>query len=66
MFQKLANFKAAIFLREVQLELSRVIWPKRAETVKLTAIVIGLSVFLGLFLGGLDYIFTIITEIFIK
>jgi preprotein translocase subunit SecE len=35
-------------------ELRKVTWPSREETRNLTIVVIGLSVTLGLFLGGID------------
>lgn len=66
MYQKLINAKPATFLREVRLELERVIWPKKSETLKLTLIVIGVSVFVGLFLGGLDFVLTKMTEAFLR
>lgn len=66
MYQKLINLKPLVFLREVKLELERVIWPSRAETLKLTLIVIGVSAAVGLFLGGLDFILTKVTELFLK
>ena len=46
------------FLLEVRGELGKVIWPTRAEAMRLTAIVIGVSLLVGIFVGGLDYIFT--------
>lgn len=46
------------FFSEVKLELSKVTWPKRDEVVKLTLIVVLVSGILGLYVGGLDYIFT--------
>jgi preprotein translocase SecE subunit len=33
------------------------VWPSREETARLTAVVIGLSIAAGFFLGGLDRIF---------
>lgn len=66
MYQKLINLKPFVFLREVKLELERVIWPSRAETIKLTLMVIGVSVAVGLFLGGSDFILTKLTELFVK
>lgn len=45
------------FLREVRSELRKVAWPSRRETMNLTVVVIALSVVVGLFLGGVDYIF---------
>lgn len=35
-------------------ELKKVSWPTRAETVKLTAIVIGVSLIIGLYVGIID------------
>ncbi len=44
----------AKFVTEVISELKKVTWPTRAETVKLTAVVIAISVIVGVFIGGLD------------
>ncbi len=49
------------FFGEVKNELSKVVWPSREETIRLTGIVIIVSVIVGLFIGSLDYILTIIT-----
>lgn len=54
------------FLKEVRIELSKVIWPTRAETLKLTAVVIGLSAFIGIYVGGLDILFTFLTGLLVK
>lgn len=43
------------FLREVKSELTKVVWPTRRETLKITFAVIGLSVGVALFLGLVDY-----------
>ncbi len=45
------------FIREVITELKKVTWPTRAEVVKLTAVVIALSVIVGAFIGILDVTF---------
>ncbi len=42
------------FLREVHIELKRVTWPSRKETVAATGMVIILSVLIAFFLGLLD------------
>ncbi|MBI5449053.1 preprotein translocase subunit SecE [Candidatus Gottesmanbacteria bacterium] len=42
------------FVKEVAAELKKVTWPTRAETIKLTTVVIALSVIVGAFIGGLD------------
>lgn len=47
-----------VFLREVKLELTKVTWPKRSDVVKLTTIVLLISGFVGVYVGGLDYLFT--------
>ncbi len=46
------------FFKEVYAELKKVTWPTRPEIIRLTAIVIGVSVVVGVYLGGLDYAFT--------
>ncbi|MGD8744544.1 MAG: preprotein translocase subunit SecE [Candidatus Woesebacteria bacterium] len=51
--------KAAIdYLKEVRFELSKVVWPKRQEVIKLTLIVLIISAIVGIYVGGLDYLFT--------
>jgi preprotein translocase subunit SecE len=47
----------ANFVRDVRSELRKVAWPTQRETVNLTVVVIALSVAMGLFLGGTDFIF---------
>ena len=43
------------FLKDVRLELKKVSWPSRQETIKLTSVVILISVVLAVFLGLLDF-----------
>ena len=45
------------FVRDVRSELRKVAWPTQRETMNLTAVVIALSVAVGLFLGGTDFVF---------
>ena len=45
------------FVRDVRSELRKVAWPTQRETVNLTAVVIALSAAVGLFLGGIDFLF---------
>jgi len=45
------------FVGEVISELKKVTWPTRDETIKLTAVVIVLSVAVGAFIGALDSFF---------
>jgi len=54
---KLLN-KLSSFLKEVRLEMKKVNWPSRKETIKYTLIIVGVSVIVAAFLGGLDYLFS--------
>ncbi|MFH0852033.1 MAG: preprotein translocase subunit SecE [bacterium] len=60
MFAKIANF-----LKEVKVELKKVTWPTRQETIKYTLLVIGVSAGVAIFLGGLDYIFQLLLSRFV-
>lgn len=46
------------YLSEVKLELSKVVWPKRDEVIRLTLVVIAISFIVGVYTGGIDFIFT--------
>ena len=50
--------KLVEFLKDVKIELSRVNWPSRGDTLRYTAAVIGMSIFVAAFLGGLDILFS--------
>lgn len=50
--------KVSEYLKETKVELKHVVWPKRAQTIYYTVIVIVLSVFLGYLLGLFDFIFS--------
>ncbi|OGE77280.1 preprotein translocase subunit SecE [Candidatus Daviesbacteria bacterium RIFCSPLOWO2_02_FULL_41_8] len=49
------------FLKEVKEELLKVAWPSREQTIRYTILVVIVAVAVGLFLGGLDYILTVLT-----
>ncbi|MBU6500620.1 MAG: preprotein translocase subunit SecE [Patescibacteria group bacterium] len=53
------------FFEESRTELRHVNWPTRDEAIRLTAVVIGLSLGLALFLGLFDYIFTALIKAFV-
>lgn len=55
-----------LFLKEVKEELNKVSWPNRDQTIRYTALVVIVTVTVGLFLGGLDYILTSITTILVQ
>jgi preprotein translocase subunit SecE len=42
-------------IRDTRSEIKKVTWPDRETTKKLTLLVIGVSIVLGLLLGGIDY-----------
>ena len=46
------------YLRETRGELRKVTWPTRQESQRLTAIVLGVTAVMALFLGILDFIFS--------
>ncbi|QQS39380.1 preprotein translocase subunit SecE [Candidatus Woesebacteria bacterium] len=52
----------AHYLKGVRFELSKVIWPSRSEVIRLTTVVVLISVIVGLYVGGLDYAFTKLIE----
>lgn len=54
------------YLQEVRTELSKVVWPKRNEVIKLTLIVIIISAVVGLYVGALDLAFTKLLEIIVS
>lgn len=58
--------KLILFLKDVKLEMGRVNWPTKEQTIKFTLVVIGMSVFVALFLGALDFIFARILTLLIK
>ncbi len=52
--------KLVKYLKEVKIEAKKVNWPTRKEALKYTLIVIGISVVVAIFLGTMDFIFTLI------
>lgn len=46
------------FLGEVKSELDKVTWPDSAHVIRLTSIVIIISLIAGVYLGGADFLFT--------
>lgn len=51
-------FRTIQFTKEVREEMAKVTWPDRKTTIKFTLIVIGMSLAVALFLGGLDFLFS--------
>ncbi|MDO8435987.1 MAG: preprotein translocase subunit SecE [bacterium] len=57
--------KIITFLKEVRLEVKKVNWPTRDETIRYTLIVIGVSVAVAIYLGGLDFLIGILLNKFV-
>jgi len=57
--------KINLFFKEVWVEMKRVSWLSQKDIVRYTLIVLGITIAVSLFLGGLDYIFTSIIKSFI-
>ena len=53
------------FTKESRAELRKVNWPTRAQTIKFTGVVIGVSLGVAVFLGALDYFFENLSRTFI-
>lgn len=58
--------KPVEYVREARAELAKVVWPSREETVKLTGLVIGISLAVGLYIGGIDYILSQLLKILVR
>ena len=58
--------KAIDFFNEVRVELSKVVWPSRKTTIRLTLMVILITVIVGFFVGGIDYILTRLTALILR
>jgi preprotein translocase subunit SecE len=57
--------KLTQFLREAKAELLKVNWPSKGQTINYTLIVIGISIAVAIFLGGLDYFFEYLLRTFV-
>ncbi len=60
MFGKISNY-----LKDSRQEFAHLNWPTRKETIRLTAVVIGFSIILAVFLGFFDYVFSLALQSFI-
>jgi preprotein translocase subunit SecE len=61
----MAENKALTFIKEARVELRKVNWPTRTQTIRYTSLVIGLSLAVAVFLGTLDFSFEYILRKFI-
>lgn len=58
--------KPISFLKEVREELGKVAWPTREQTIRYTVLVVLVTLAVGVFLGGLDYILTAVTAFILE
>lgn len=54
------------FLQQTSDELKKVVWPTREQLIRLTFIVLFISLVVGLYIGGIDLVLTKITETLLK
>lgn len=59
-------FNPLTYLKESKVELAKVIWPTRAQTARLTVVVIAGSLVIGAYLAGLDAILAKLAERFLR
>lgn len=57
--------KLVEYLKETRSEMKHVSWPTRRQAIAFTMIVIAISIFVAVFLGLFDYLFTLGIEKFI-
>ncbi|UAK26787.1 preprotein translocase subunit SecE [Sphingomonas nostoxanthinifaciens] len=54
------------FVRQVQAETAKVAWPTRRETVMTATMVVAMTLILGIFFFGVDWIFSRIVAALIR
>ena len=57
--------KINLFFKEVWVEMRRVSWLSQKDVLRYTLIVLGVTIVVAAFLGGLDYLFTTIIKNFV-
>jgi preprotein translocase SecE subunit len=55
-----------LYVQQTYDELKKVVWPTRPNIIKLTVIVMVISILVGVYIGALDYIFVMVTELVLK
>jgi preprotein translocase subunit SecE len=54
------------YLRQTRGELRKVTWPTREESMRLTAIVLGVTAVMSIFLGVLDFVFANLVQALVE
>ncbi len=58
--------KIKLFFEESRQEFNRVNWPTTRETLRLTGLVLGMSLGVAIFLGAFDFAFAYILQILVS
>ncbi|MFH1098749.1 MAG: preprotein translocase subunit SecE [Candidatus Uhrbacteria bacterium] len=58
--------KVTAYIKECRLELGKVLWPSRKDVIRYSLLVLGVSGGIAIFLGAIDYIFTLGLEQLIR
>ena len=59
------NMRFLQYVKDTKSEMSHVSWPTKKQTVIYTAIVIGISLFVAMYLGLFDYVFSGLLDVLI-
>lgn len=62
----MAKVNPVKFLKEVKIELSKVVWPTRQEAIRLTLVVILISGLVAAFIGMIDFVLAKVMTMIIK
>ena len=57
--------KVQVFFKEVYVELKKTNWLSRKEVLRYTLIVLGVTIIVAAFLGGLDFLFSSLLKKFV-
>ena len=53
------------YLKDIRYEVGKVVWPSREEVIRLTLVVFAISIIVGAYVGGLDFVFTKLLEVLV-
>lgn len=54
--------KVLNFFKEARSELEKVVWPSREQTIRLTLMVILVTIGVGFFVAGVDFVFASVAQ----
>lgn len=59
-------FNPIEYVKESKSELNKVVWPTKQETLRMSIVVIAISLLVGAYIAGLDAVFTTLVEKLLK